>query len=369
MEQPARLELERPLSRQALRSLAFSADGAYLAVAGDDLVVRVFETRGWAEPVELVGHFAAVTGLRFAAGRGVLASVSADHTLRVWRDFAAAQPEKRCTTVQAHTDAITGLCFAGKGTRAVTCGADGRIYAQGWSAGENPRLLRKEPEGFSCLAASPSGELLLAGTVRGRLLAMDAVSAKTLFSLAHRAAARVVALCVPAEGVALFAAYADDSLQEIDLARKAVLREFAHRSGVMCLEIALDSQTLFVADREGGIAFFSPPSAPSVALTRSHSSAVTALALHALSGQLASVDTAGKLCVWSLPRSTPAPPPIPAAPAPSPAPQGLIELRVTKISEALTQLTRQLQLMEAMVAQSSAQLGFVEAHLARPSYK
>ncbi len=64
-------------------ALAFSPDGRYLATAGGDQLVRVFDLKGGGPPLVLRGHTDVVTDVAFAAGGRYLASVGYDG-MRLW---------------------------------------------------------------------------------------------------------------------------------------------------------------------------------------------------------------------------------------------------------------------------------------------
>ncbi len=76
------LRANRPPLPAGPDSWTISPDGRYAAVADGPVIrVRDFDsTDEWRLP----GHTAAVTGVRFAPSGGLLASASADHTLRLW---------------------------------------------------------------------------------------------------------------------------------------------------------------------------------------------------------------------------------------------------------------------------------------------
>jgi WD40 repeat protein len=67
-----------------VRALAFSPDGRTLAVAGDDAIVRLYETETGGERRQLRGHSAAVESLAWSPDSRLLASGSGDTTIVVW---------------------------------------------------------------------------------------------------------------------------------------------------------------------------------------------------------------------------------------------------------------------------------------------
>jgi WD40 repeat protein/DNA-binding SARP family transcriptional activator len=65
-------------------SLCFSPDGKYLAIGGDDGEAEIRDLASGERILELTGHTARVTTLRYSADGRYLVSVSWDNTLKVW---------------------------------------------------------------------------------------------------------------------------------------------------------------------------------------------------------------------------------------------------------------------------------------------
>ncbi|MCE7990144.1 MAG: hypothetical protein DYG89_54060 [Caldilinea sp. CFX5] len=95
----------------AVRSVAFSSDGKWLASGSEDGTVRVWQVEARAtEPVVLRGHEARVTSVAFSGDGKWLASGSRDGTLRVWAVGAWADEPR---VLRGPEDIVLSVAFSG----------------------------------------------------------------------------------------------------------------------------------------------------------------------------------------------------------------------------------------------------------------
>jgi len=67
-----------------ISTMAFSPDGRYLATAGDDLAIGLWDLGSGRQIKKMTGHNAAIHSLSFSAESNVLVSGSGDWTVRCW---------------------------------------------------------------------------------------------------------------------------------------------------------------------------------------------------------------------------------------------------------------------------------------------
>jgi hypothetical protein len=107
-------------------------------------------------PDRLVGHTDTVTALAFPAGGKVLASASADGTVRLWELATGAEK-----ALAKHPSPCTALALAADGHTLASCGRDGSVRLDDLDAGKVQDILT-EPDGAWGLAFGRANQLYVA---------------------------------------------------------------------------------------------------------------------------------------------------------------------------------------------------------------
>jgi serine/threonine protein kinase len=109
----------------SVTSVAFRPVASLLASGSADATVRMWNTKTGAKAGTLTGHTDAVTSVAFSPDGALLASGSSDRTVRIWNPVTAAPT----ATLTGHTDQVTSVAFSPKGTTALlaSSGRDGTI--------------------------------------------------------------------------------------------------------------------------------------------------------------------------------------------------------------------------------------------------
>src|SRR5262249_8792249 len=118
----------------AVCSVAFSPDGATLAAAGTNGVIRLWDISSGAVRHRFSGHLGAAHRLAFPPDGRTVASRGDDKTVRLWH----LQTGQQLFTLATHTEPLHGLAFSGDGrlllAGAWTRGGDGPSALLLWGA-------------------------------------------------------------------------------------------------------------------------------------------------------------------------------------------------------------------------------------------
>jgi sugar lactone lactonase YvrE len=171
--------------KDAIYSLAISADGKQFATGSYDQKITLWNLDDGKALRTFEGHNAAVFGVAFRPDGKVLASVSADRTLKLW-DVATG---KRLDTRPESSKELYALAFSPDGHRVAAGGVDNRIRI--WQVsdsaveGSNPLLVSQfAHEGTILrLAWSADGKTLLSSADDDTVKLFDAVNVSQKIAL------------------------------------------------------------------------------------------------------------------------------------------------------------------------------------------
>ena len=143
----------------AVRSVAFHPTANLMATAGDDNVVKLWDTNTHQHIADLVGHTGVVTCVAFHPTEPVLISGSEDKTLKVW-DTTTHQCLST-TTPPAHQHGVTCIAIHPTMSFIVT---GGRI--------DPPKLWKLSPSSLLMLVEVMNGRILNSQTISTRCIAV-----------------------------------------------------------------------------------------------------------------------------------------------------------------------------------------------------
>ncbi|HZY87505.1 MAG TPA: serine/threonine-protein kinase, partial [Gemmataceae bacterium] len=166
-----------------VRAVAFSPDGARIASAGADGLVKVWDRRSLRAVLTLRGHGGAVTAVAFSPDGRHLASGDAAGTIRVW-DIAGGGG---VAWWRGHAAGVTGLAFDPSGRRLASTGGGGASHGELklWGATTGVALAgqTRRLNLLVAVAFSPDGRRLASAGHDGHVIFWDAATLKPIGTL------------------------------------------------------------------------------------------------------------------------------------------------------------------------------------------
>ena len=126
-----------------------------------DIRMRYSDDGDWRGQVE--GHTDDVISLAFRPNSYLLASGSADNTVRIW-DVNNINNLRHVRTLRGHTDNVTSVAWSPDGRTLASGSFDGTVRLWNPNNGINFAVLRGHTESVRCVAWHPDGRILASGS-------------------------------------------------------------------------------------------------------------------------------------------------------------------------------------------------------------
>ncbi|GIJ72540.1 Hsp70 family protein [Virgisporangium ochraceum] len=275
--------------------LAFSPDGATLALASEDRSVLLWDVAGQRTVAALPGHTEMVRDVEFSPDGTLLASTGNDGTLRLW-DVASRRQ-------------LAALTGAGPTSTTVTFSPDGAILAtdsnqvvQLWD------VARRQPRGtltghtyaVNGIAFSPDGAIVASGSVDRTVLLWDVASGRAVATLlGHPAVTDDVAFSP--DGAVLATGGNDNAVRLWDTASRQPLAALVgHDDGVRSVAFNPDGSVLAAATGRGTVLLWDVARRTPVTTLTGHGTTVREVAFSPDGALVATVSDDSTMRLWRL---------------------------------------------------------------------
>jgi WD40 repeat protein len=169
-------------SPEEVNYIAFSPDGALLAIAVADKTARIFDAVTGKEIAVLEGHEKGVTSVAFSSDGLRLVTASADTTARIWD----VQTHKMRAMLRGHQKDISFAAFSPDGSRVLTASSDGTARIWGRPSTKPIAILRGHENQVTSVAFSPpDGSRVVTTSRDGTARIWNSTTAEELFRLNH----------------------------------------------------------------------------------------------------------------------------------------------------------------------------------------
>lgn len=225
-------------------AVAASADGNWLALAGEDLAIRLVRRSDGQATATLAGHTGRVTSLAFTPDATQLVSAAADRSVRSWNVAGGAVVGQTSLAFEP-----TALALASSG--AVIGGAGGELLTLPLPA-KSPFALARSGAATMAAALSPDGTLMALAREDFQIELRD-FSTGGLKQLCRGGSANVRAMAFTPDGARLAAGGDDGRVSLYSSADGALLDAYDTGAAVTSLVLTPDGSQILIGGADGQV--------------------------------------------------------------------------------------------------------------------
>ncbi|MBE9129057.1 MULTISPECIES: serine/threonine-protein kinase [unclassified Coleofasciculus] len=260
----------------------------------------VKKSLNWIKVDTLKGHFGSVESVAISPDGQILASSSADQTIKLWQ----LQDRQELSTLNGHVERVNSVVFCPDGQTLVSGSYDQTIKIWQVSNGQEIRTLQGHTKWISSLAIHPDGEILASGSSDGTIKLWQLEQGRELYTLkAHTSSINAVA--ISPNGQILASVSGDGTVKLWQLSTGEELYTFGDglllRLGFFCsVAFSLDGQILAGGKSDGTIKLWHLQERREVGILKGHTERVRTVAFSPDGEILASGSMDKTIKVWHL---------------------------------------------------------------------
>ncbi|GDY31483.1 nSTAND1 domain-containing NTPase [Gandjariella thermophila] len=275
---------------------AFSPDGGLLATASADHTVRLWDVVQRRQVGDFTGHTDAVVGVAFSPDGHLLASLGADHTVRLWEVASRRQVD----TLPGAASRMTGVAWRPDGRALAVSGEDRVVRLWDVTAHRLLGALVGHADAVEAVAWSPDGRTLATAGADRTVRLWDVAGRGEIASLVGHPAA-VYGVAWSPDGRTLASAGGDGAVRLWDVATRTPLANLTGHTGtVWSVAWSPDGTTLATAGDDQTARVWDVASRHQLVTLAGHTSAVHMAAFAPDGPLLATTSSDGTAVLWDL---------------------------------------------------------------------
>lgn len=282
-------------SENALDAIAFSGDGHLVATGGHDGSIVLWDAASGRRLQALKGHPGGVTALSFAHSGKSLASAGADRTVRIWD----ASNGKEIRALTGHTDAVTAAVFSSDDRLVVSASVDKTLKVWDLADGREVRTLTGHSDRVAAVAICAGANPMVASASWDHSVKVwDMASGREQRTLRGHAGEVWSVACSP-DGRKIASGGYDHSAKLWDVATGRELKSLAADAGwVESVAFSPDGKTLASAGADHSIKLWNATSGALLQTLEGHADYVKSVAFSGNSRMLVSAGADHMVRLW-----------------------------------------------------------------------
>jgi WD40 repeat protein len=241
---------------QQIYSLAWRPDGKGIAL-GAYQIVRLMDATGQTETAQLSGHADAVRAVAWSKDGSFLAAAGGSPgrkgEVKIWKADGTLQ-----ATISGHADCIYGLAISPDGKTIATASYDKLIKLWDATTGQEVRTLKDHIDAIYALAFTPDGKRLVSGAADRSIKVWNPESGERLFTMSEPTDG-VNTLAISPDGKRIAAAGQDKTIRVWVLEEKGATLEssmIAHEDAILKIVWSKDGKTLLSSSADRSLKLF-----------------------------------------------------------------------------------------------------------------
>jgi WD40 repeat protein len=280
---------------QVVRNVSYSPDSKYVAAAGWDQTVKMWDAATGQEIHTLKGHTHCVSNVAFSPDARRLASASWDGTVKIWN--RGTGQEVRC--FKGHKSWVVGLQFCPKGGYLASGSVDGIVKLWDVTEREDLTTLRGHARDVLCVSFGPDGKLA-SGSADKTVKIWNIETGNTLNTLqGHRDS--VYGVAFSADGSQVASAGADATVNIWDVVKGQLYCTLTgHKDCINGVAFQPHGTKVASASADGTIKIWDAVQKEEVRTLRAHEGGARAVCFNPAGDRLASAGRDRTIRIWDV---------------------------------------------------------------------
>ena len=278
----------------SIHGLAFSWNGKILASGSADRTIKLWNPDSRIPRATLSGHSSLIEAIAWTPDGRILASGSWDYAIKIWDVETAELIHTFCE----HSGWIKSLAISPDAKILVSASSDRTIKLWNLQTKELQNTLCGHSGAVHCVAISSDGQTLASGGADQTIKIWDLGNPEVQQTLEGHGDA-VNALTFSPSGQFLISGSADQTIKIWDLGNKILLYTLnGHSGAVHSVAINAQGDLLISGSGDKTVKIWHPSSGKQLYTLCEHSAGVTAVAIHSNSGKIASGSQDKTIKIW-----------------------------------------------------------------------